>query len=138
MRPTIPDVVTLATVPSGAPVVEGLVAAAVICLLGYLVSLAAAYGVEVRLARKRHRSHDEDDKADLIAVMYAAMTARLLFSLAGVAAVLSLFGRELGVPCALGIIPLYFVEMIFSVRTLLRRQEHRRSATGSPESESQS
>jgi len=68
-----------------------------------------------------------------VAESMVGTAVRIVLTILGVACVFVIFGRSWGVPCALGVIPLYFVELILSVALLIR---HLRGENAEDRSES--
>ena len=56
-----------------------------------------------------------------VAESMVGIVVRIVLTVLGVACVFVIFGRSWGIPCALGAIPLYFVELVLSVVLLIRR-----------------
>jgi len=89
--------------------------------------LLAAVGITVisfvvaRMAEKSVRRIDKTAVAECM----VGTAVRAVMTVFGLVVVLMVFGRSWAIPCAMGAIPLYFVELIGSVVLSLRRRNNK-------------
>ena len=90
------------------PLTGGLLAAVGICVVSFVVAEKAQKSV-----RRAGQT--------AVAESMVGTAVRIVLTMLGVAGVLMVLGRSYGFYCAVGTVPLYFVELVGSVVLLLRR-----------------
>ncbi len=92
---------------------EGIVAAIVLCLTGFWLSLKATRDVEKMLSRR--------GQLPGVSGVFAGVLVRMAVAVVGLVAVYFFFGRARAVPCALAMMPLCFLEVMCGMAVQLRR-----------------
>ncbi len=102
---------------------EGIGLAIVICLVGFLLSLHISEKVETRCLRR--------GLPPGVTGVYVGTLVRMITTVVGILAVYFLVGQVQAVVCAFGLVPLSFLEVMFSMAVQLRRVKLKQRAAES-------
>lgn len=99
---------------------RGFLAALIICGVGWFLSQKAG--------KRFDKWNERNDVSFFASRVYVETTIRFLVSAFGIIGVLLALGPEMGVPCALFMIPLYFIEIIGGIYCRFQNCVHNRKA----------